>query len=42
MNGALLAEIAEVLGHKTLAIIKRYADLLEIHTARNDGKGAAD
>lgn len=34
MNGASLAEIAEVLGHKTLAMVKRYAHLSEGHTAR--------
>ena len=28
----MLAEITEVLGHKTLAIGKRYAHLSEIHT----------
>lgn len=33
MNGASLAEIAEVLGHKTLAMVKRYAHLSENHTA---------
>lgn len=33
MNGASLAEIAEVLGHKTLAMVKRYAHLSETHTA---------
>ncbi len=33
MNGASLAEIAEVLGHKTLAMVKRYAHLSEAHTA---------
>lgn len=33
MNGATLAEIAEVLGHKTLAMVKRYAHLSEAHTA---------
>ena len=27
MNGASLAEIAEVLGHKTLSMVKRYAHL---------------
>jgi len=27
MNGASLAEIAEVLGHKTLQMVKRYAHL---------------
>jgi integrase len=32
MNGATLAEIAEVLGHKTLAMVKRYAHLSETHT----------
>lgn len=34
MNGASLAEIAEVLGHKTLAMVKRYAHLSHAHTAR--------
>jgi integrase len=34
MNGATLAEIAEVLGHKTLAMVKRYAHLSEQHTAK--------
>jgi len=33
MNGASLAEIAEVLGHKTLAMVKRYAHLSETHTS---------
>jgi integrase len=33
MNGASLAEIAEVLGHKTLAMVKRYAHLSDTHTA---------
>lgn len=32
MNGASLAEIAEVLGHKTLAMVKRYAHLTDAHT----------
>lgn len=32
MNGATLAEIAEVLGHKTLQMVKRYAHLSETHT----------
>jgi integrase len=32
MNGASLLEIAEVLGHKTLAMVKRYAHLCEAHT----------
>lgn len=33
MNGASLAEIAEVLGHKTLAMVKLYAHLSNSHTA---------
>lgn len=33
MNGASLNEIAEVLGHKTLSMVKRYAHLSEAHTA---------
>lgn len=33
MNGASLAEIAEILGHKTLQMVKRYAHLSEGHTA---------
>ncbi len=33
MNGASLAEIAEVLGHKTLAMVKRYAHLSDSHVA---------
>lgn len=32
MNGATLAEIAEVLGHKTLQMVKRYAHMSEQHT----------
>lgn len=32
MNGASLAEIAEVLGHKSLEMVKRYAHLSEEHT----------
>lgn len=32
-NGASLAEIAEVLGHKTLAMVKRYAHISVGHTA---------
>lgn len=32
MNGASLVEIAEVLGHKTLAMVQRYAHLSEGHT----------
>jgi integrase len=34
MNGATLAEIAEVLGHKTLSMVKRYAHLSEAHTSK--------
>lgn len=34
MNGASLAEIAEVLGHKTLQMVKRYSHLSEAHTAK--------
>ena len=33
MNGATLAEIAEILGHKTLQMVKRYAHLSEAHTS---------
>lgn len=33
MSGATLAEIAEVLGHRTLAMVKRYSHLTEAHTA---------
>ncbi len=33
MNGATLAEISAVLGHKTLAMVKRYAHLSESHVA---------
>ncbi len=33
MNGASLAEIAEILGHKTLQMVKRYAHLSEQHTS---------
>ena len=33
MNGASIAEIADVLGHKTLQMVKRYAHLSEQHTA---------
>jgi integrase len=34
MNGASLAEIAEVLGHKTLAMVRRYTHLSQAHTSR--------
>ena len=33
MNGASLAEIADVLGHKTLQMVKRYSHMSEQHTA---------
>jgi integrase len=33
MGGASLAEIAEVLGHRTLQMVRRYAHLSEAHTA---------
>lgn len=33
MNGATLAEIAGVLGHKTLDMVKRYSHISESHTA---------
>lgn len=33
MSGASLQEIAEILGHKTLSMVKRYAHLTEQHTA---------
>jgi hypothetical protein len=32
MSGATTAEIAAVLGHKTLAMVKRYAHLSDQHT----------
>lgn len=34
MNGASLAEIAEILGHKTLAMVKRYAHMSAEHTSK--------
>lgn len=34
MNGASLTEIAEILGHKTPSMAKRYAHLSESHTAK--------
>lgn len=34
MNGASLAEIAEILGHRTLQMVKRYAHLSEAHTSK--------
>jgi integrase len=32
MSGATLAELSEVLGHKTLQMVKRYSHLTEGHT----------
>lgn len=34
MNQASIAEIAEVLGHKTFAMVKRYSHLSESHTSK--------
>ncbi len=34
MNGASLSEIAEVLGHKSLQMVKRYTHLSETHTSK--------
>jgi len=34
MSGATLAELAEILGHKTLAMVKRYSHLTEQHTSK--------
>ena len=34
MSRATLAEIAEVLGHKTLAMVKRYSHLTEQHASK--------
>ena len=34
MNGASLAEIAEILGHKTLQMVKRYSHLSDAHTSK--------
>lgn len=34
MNGATMLEIAEVLGHKTLDMVKRYSHLSESHTSK--------
>jgi integrase len=34
MNGASLVEIADILGHKTLLMVKRYAHLSEQHTSK--------
>jgi integrase len=34
MSSATLAELAEVLGHKTLSMVKRYSHLSEAHTSK--------
>jgi integrase len=34
MNGATLSELSEILGHKTLAMVKRYSHLTEQHTSK--------
>lgn len=34
MNGASLLEIAEILGHKTMQMVKRYSHLAEGHTGK--------
>jgi len=34
MSGATLAEIAEAMGHKTLAMVKRYSHLTEGHISK--------
>ncbi len=34
MNGATLTDIAEILGHKTLSMVKRYTHLSDSHTAK--------
>ena len=33
MNGASLVEIADILGHKTLQVVQRYAHLADTHKA---------
>jgi site-specific recombinase XerD len=33
MNGASLTEIAAVLGHKTLSMVKRYSHISDNHTS---------
>ena len=38
MNSASLAEIAEILGHKTLSMVKRYAHLSESHISKVLGR----
>lgn len=41
MSGATLAEVAEVLGHKTLAMVRRYAHFAKGHTAEVSRRAAA-
>jgi integrase len=38
MNGATLGQLAEVLGHKTLQMVKRYSHLSESHSAEIIGR----
>lgn len=38
MSGATPNEISEVLGHRTLQMVKRYSHLSEVHTAKVIGK----
>lgn len=38
MNGATLIEIAAVLGHKTLQMVKRYSHVTDQHTSAILGK----
>jgi integrase len=41
MSGATLMQLAEALGHKSLAMVRRYAHLCEEHTAEVVGRMAA-
>jgi integrase len=34
MNGATLAEIADILGHRTLSMVKRYTHIADSHSAK--------
>lgn len=34
MNGATLSELSEILGHKSLSMVKRYAHMTEQHTSK--------
>lgn len=42
MNGATLAEISEILGHKTLQMVKRYAHLTDSHVSGVVGRMNAE